>query len=189
MGTGSLTNQVELVGCLVGFTTGSYPDGDARLCDWTQTPPQPGAAHDSPAAGSSIARERRTQFMTLCGALPQSRTCAPFAHSAIGFAGFRAVAPQRTVSYQGAWARRPLGTYTCRDWRRADATLRTRLLARLHRWNGGAVVGDRLVGFGSVLTDSRASALFDGRCRASYSDGFALYKMYGQAAGFAGIAP
>jgi len=186
IGTGDILNEAELTGCLVGLTIGPYPQGNSTLCPWTQSPPQPG---DAPAAGSSIARERRAQFTALCGSLPQGRTCAPFAPSGIGFTGLRPAAPQQAVSYDGAWARRPLGLYTCRDWRGADATLRTRLLARLHRWNGGAVEGDRLTGYGSVLTDDQAAALFDSRCSASYADGFALYKMYGQAAGFAGIAP
>jgi Right handed beta helix region len=189
VGTGDLLNQVELVGCLVGFTTGSYPAGDPRLCDWTANPPQPGARQTPPAYGSSIARERSAHFQALCGSLPQSRTCAPFVGAGLGFTGLQPVAVRHAVTYDGAWARRALGLYTCRDWRGADGTLRTRLLARLHRWNGGAVVGDRLLGFGSVLSDQRASALFDDRCSAPYAGRFMLYKMYGQAAGFAGIAP
>jgi hypothetical protein len=189
MGTGSVPNQLELVACLVGFTTGSYPGGDPRLCDWTETPPQPGASDTSPAAGSSIARERRAHMIAMCDSLAQSRTCTQFTGPTLALGALRPVAATHRVAYAGAWARRPLGTYTCRDWRSADSTMRTKLLARLHRWNGGAVEGDKLIGYGSVLTDGRAAALFDGRCSASYSDGFALYKMYGQAAGFAGIAP
>ena len=189
MGTGSVLNQVELVGCLVGFTTGSYPDGDPRLCNWTETPPQPGASHAPPGAGSAIARERSAHFAALCASLPQSRTCAPFAAPGLRLPGFAPVATRRVVSYDGAWARRALGLYTCGDWRKADGTLRTRLLARLHRWTGGAVVGDTLLGYGSVLSEGRAAALFDAQCSRPYAGAFALYKMYGQAAGFAGMAP
>jgi hypothetical protein len=184
VGTGALLNEAELVGCLVGLTAGTYPQGIAALCPWTNTPPQP-----APGESSEIARERRTQLTSMCGSMPQNRTCASLNPLALGFTGLQPVAPRHVVSYDGAWARRPLGTYTCSDWRSADSTLRTRLLARLHRWNGGAVEGDRLIGYGSVLTDDRATALFDGRCSAPYAGAFALYKMYGQAAGFAGVAP
>ena len=69
--------------------------------------------------------------------------------------------------------------------------MRTRaiLLARMRRWVGGPVEGDRRLGFGSVLSDDQAAALFDDRCRPRYAQSFALYKQYGQAAGFAGVAP
>src|SRR3954471_14159818 len=41
MGTGDVANESELTGCLVGFTVGSYPNGNAALCDWTKTPDKP----------------------------------------------------------------------------------------------------------------------------------------------------
>jgi hypothetical protein len=71
----------------------------------------------------------------------------------------------------------------------AGRSLRSRLLARLRRFSGGAVEGDSLLGYGSVLTGSRARALFNSRCKPRSARNFALYKLYGQAAGFAGIAP
>jgi hypothetical protein len=40
-----------------------------------------------------------------------------------------------------------------------------------------------------VLTDDRAGALFDTRCGQRSAQSFALYKLYGQAAAFAGVAP
>ena len=36
---------------------------------------------------------------------------------------------------------------------------------------------------------ARAKALFDSRCSAPASGSFALYKLYGSAAAFAGVAP
>jgi hypothetical protein len=93
------------------------------------------------------------------------------------------------VRFEGAWARRALGLYTCRSWRRASIDLRTKLLARLRRWTGGRVEGNGLAGYGTVLTDARAKALFDSRCSAPASGSFALYKLYGSAAAFAGVAP
>src|SRR3954449_4356480 len=128
MGTSYAPNEAELAGCLVGLTIGSYPNGNATLCDWTKTPAKPGGSTTAAADGSAIARERQREFMGLCRTLPQNRTCAPF----LG----RAVAPTatsapKTVRFGGAWARRPLGLYTCADWLRARRALRTGLLSRL----------------------------------------------------------
>jgi hypothetical protein len=182
VGTSYAPNEAELTGCLVGFTVGPYPNGLSETCDWTKTPGQPGSSRASAAGGSAIASERRREFVALCDSMPQSRTCAPFT-------GVRAsldTAPAApNVSFDGAWARRALGLYTCRDWRRADSALRTRLLARLRRFTGGRIEG----GFGSVLTDDRATALFDSRCAGGASQSFALYKLYGTAAAFAGVSP
>jgi hypothetical protein len=186
MGTGDPANEGELTGCLAGFTVGPYPNGEPALCDWTKTPSQPGSARASGAGGSAIAQERRQEFEALCAALPQSRTCAPF----VGARASALSAPAPTpVRFEGAWARRALGLYTCADWRRADSGLRTRLLARLRRFTGGAVEGDSLVGYGSVLPDDRATSLFDSRCATRSSRAFALYKLYGEAAAFGGVAP
>ena len=43
IGTGDLLNEAELVACFAGFTFAGYPDGNAALCSWSTTPPQPGA--------------------------------------------------------------------------------------------------------------------------------------------------
>lgn len=187
IGTGDPVNEAELVGCLVGLTIGSYPNGNSTLCDWTKTPAKPGASSASAADGSEIARERQSQFMALCEALPQNRTCAPFVGSGMAPSSAWSSTPS-SVSLTGAWARRALGLYTCRDWRRASAGLRTRLLARLSHWTSGPVEGDALIGYGTVLPDSRAAEMFDTRCAPSYAKSFALYKMYGSAAAFAGVA-
>jgi hypothetical protein len=187
VGTGDPVNEGELTGCLVGFTVGPYPNGEPAICDWSKTPAAPsGSARASAAGGSAIATERRQEFMALCDALPQSRTCAPFTGARASELSAPAAAP---VSFTGAWARRPLGLYTCRDWRRADGGLRTKLLARLRSFTGGAVEGDTLTGYGSVLPDDRAATLFDSRCAARASSSFALYKLYGTAAAFTGVAP
>ncbi|HEX8102189.1 MAG TPA: right-handed parallel beta-helix repeat-containing protein [Solirubrobacteraceae bacterium] len=183
IGTGDPGNEAELSGCLAGYSVGSYPEGEPAVCDWTRTPPKPGGA--SAAGGSAIARARRDEFAALCRSLPANRTCGPFVATAAP-----APAAPPAVRMEGAWARRPLGLSTCRDWRRASPTLQTRLLARLRRFTGGAVAGDALsAGFGTVLTDDHARRLFDSRCGERFAASFALYKLYGQAAAFAGVAP
>jgi hypothetical protein len=188
IGTGS-ANEAELTGCLVGFTTDSYPNGNSTLCDWTKTPAKPGGSSASAADGSEIARTRQREFVSLCNALPQNRTCAPFVGSTMAANTWTSSSNVRSVDFNGAWARRALGLYTCRDWNRADTRLRTRLLARLSRWTSGPVEGDSLIGYGTVLPDSRAAAMFDNRCQPSYAKSFALYKLYGPAAGGAGVSP
>jgi hypothetical protein len=189
-GHGDVANESELTGCLVGFTVFAYPNGNPALCDWTKTPAKPSgsrAGRAAAAGGSSIARARQQEFLALCAELPQSHTCAPFAGPTAASPLTAPAAPP--VRFEGAWARRALGLYTCRDWQRASTGLRTRLLARLRRFTGGAVEGDTLVGYGTVLADDRAAALFDGRCSGPGAQSFALYKLYGQAAAFAGVAP
>jgi hypothetical protein len=189
IGTSYAPNEMELVNCFAGFTVGPYPNGDPTLCDWTKTPPKPGSSSTPLAAtagGSSIASARRAEFTALCDAMPQSRTCSPFTGRSA--AQIAAPAP-KPVSFNGAWARRALGLYTCADWKRADSGLRRKLLARLRQFTGGAVEGDGLTGYGSVLTSARAKRLFNGRCAPRYANAFALYKLYGSAAAFAGVAP
>ena len=44
-------------------------------------------------------------------------------------------------------------------------------------------------GYGTVLPARRAAAMFDSRCKPRYARSFALYKLYGPAAAFAGEAP
>jgi hypothetical protein len=190
IGTGYVPNEAELTGCLVGFTVGSYPNGNSTLCDWTKTPSKPSGGRAAAAAdGSAIAQARRQEFLALCAAMPQSHACAPLGGTATTSSGSWTASPATHVSFDGAWARRALGLYTCRDWRRATPSLRTGLLARLRRWTGGPIQGDALVGYGTVLPDDRARALFDSRCHNRSANSFALYKLYGQAAAFAGVAP
>jgi hypothetical protein len=187
IGTSYLPNEAELTGCLVGFETDGYPNGNSTLCDWTKTPAKPGGGQAA-GADSEIARQRRLEFLALCDAMPAGRTCAPFtgaAPAAPPSVGASAV----PVSFEGAWARRPLGLYTCATWRSASPALRTRLLARLRLFTGGAIEGDRLLGYGTVLPDARATALFDSRCASRSARRFMLYKLYGAAAAFAGVAP
>ncbi|MFL5781302.1 MAG: right-handed parallel beta-helix repeat-containing protein [Thermoleophilaceae bacterium] len=189
IGTGDPTNEAELGSCLVGLTTGPYPDGNPALCDWTKRPRKPSGSQSS-ASGSALAVARRREFIALCAALPQNRTCAPFTDPGTGDAGAQPRAARTAaVSSGGGPARRPLGLYTCSDWRRAGGAARTRLLARLSRWTGGPVEGDRLLGYGSVLSATRAAGLFDTRCSQPFARAFKLYRLYGEAAGFADLAP
>jgi hypothetical protein len=75
---------------------------------------------------------------------------------------------------------------TCADWQRFDIRERAEVIASLRETLGGEVVGRGASGKGSVLTDEQAQRLFNGWCKARFARGFSLYKLYGQAAGFAG---
>src|SRR4051794_1565311 len=125
VGIGYAPNEAELTGCLVGLTIDSYPNGNSTLCDWTASPSKPAGSGPMAADGSEIARERRAQFVSLCSELPQSRTCAPFAGVGTSLGSTSLGPPLSSINWNSAWARRPLGRYTCADWRHASPALRT----------------------------------------------------------------
>jgi hypothetical protein len=82
-----------------------------------------------------------------------------------------------------------LQQYTCADWRRAGPAERHAVLDALAGVIGGEIIGPRsVVGRGAVLTDDLANRLFDGRCQGEGTGAFRLYRLYGMAAGFAGVA-
>lgn len=84
---------------------------------------------------------------------------------------------------------RRMATYTCEDWRKADTDGRLQALQALHGIVGGTIIGRNNNGRGRVLADEDAYKLFDNMCGPDYAGGFLLYKVYGRAAGFAGVAP
>jgi hypothetical protein len=75
---------------------------------------------------------------------------------------------------------------SCRDWSRADVVQQAQILTGLRGILGGPVVGHGASGQGSVLRNEQARRLFDGYCAERFARDFNLYKLYGQAAGFAG---
>ncbi|MEO8095716.1 MAG: right-handed parallel beta-helix repeat-containing protein, partial [Pseudolysinimonas sp.] len=181
IGLGS-TNEAELVACFVGLQVSGYPNGSPLLCDWTQTPPVPG----TPQA-VAIEQAQTKAFTSYCSKVASSGACGDRGQAAP--TSKLAFASPIPLGAPPAQALRALGAYTCSDWNHGSAALRASLLSRLHDWVGGPVEGSRLLGFGSVLTDLRATSFFDQRCAPAYASGFALYKQYGQAAAFAGVAP
>ncbi|MCW2801652.1 MAG: hypothetical protein JWQ70_3124 [Aeromicrobium sp.] len=181
IGLGS-TNEAELVACFVGLQVSGYPNGSPLLCNWTKTPPVPG----TPQA-VAVEQAQAKAFKAYCKNVVASGACGDrgvgAAKSKLSFAS--------PIPLGGApvQALRALGAYTCKDWNNGSAAFRAGLLWRLHNWVGGPVEGSRLLGFGSVLPNALAGSFFDQRCAPEYASGFALYKQYGQAAAFAGVAP
>jgi hypothetical protein len=186
IGTGSPQNEGELVACLAGFQVSGYPNGNQEICTWTQTP-------GKPAAGAS---RRRDALASFCGVVGANPTCAPFAaYLARRGAPLLPRPPAFGFASGGSWLTpatvtdTPLGRYTCGVWRGASAPARAGILRRLRNWVGGPVAGSRLLGYGSVLPDGQAAALLDARCTAPGASPFVLYRIYGPAAAFAGVAP
>ncbi|MEA2169259.1 MAG: hypothetical protein QOF76_2559, partial [Solirubrobacteraceae bacterium] len=186
-GTGDVQNESELTSCLAGFEVSGYPNGNQTICTWTQTPAKPTRSQSD---------RQLDAFVDFCRRLGANPTCTPFAAelSARGVV-LDTHAPSLGSDLGSAWPQpaslssRPLGLFTCADWKRRSSALRGNVLGRLRRWVGGAVEGSALIGYGAVLPDDVATVLFDARCSQPHSASFALYKIYGSAAGFAGVAP
>jgi hypothetical protein len=175
IGTGDPQNEGELSACLAGFQVSGYPNGNSTLCTWTQDPAKPSARSAS----------RVRAFQRFCAMVGANPTCAPF------FGGDVAATP---AADSGAWLRapmttRPLALFTCASWRSGSPALRAEVLTRLRHWVGGPIQSSGLVGYGTVLPDQWATQLFDARCGQPRTASIALYRLYGPAAAFAGVAP
>ena len=72
---------------------------------------------------------------------------------------------------------------TCADWRAASAAEKDRLVSGMRAFFGARVDG---VQRGQVLTPERTRAVFGSYCSRSFAGKFQLYRIYGNAAGFAG---
>jgi hypothetical protein len=84
----------------------------------------------------------------------------------------------------------PLATFTCAQWRVSPESVRSVIIAELHDFYGGPVSGKRRTkAYGTVLSDKRATQLFDSYCRQSFARGFTIYKLYARATAFTGQAP
>jgi hypothetical protein len=69
---------------------------------------------------------------------------------------------------------------TCSDWEGADADERLATIADIREQLAPQDSGIEL----PELTDEEAAEVFDNSCKIESSDGFRLYKLYAQAAGF-----
>ena len=187
IGLGNPVAEAELVSCLAGYQVSGYPHGDERICSWPMTPAKPGTA------GSTTLGSLQTEiFKEYCNANPSARTCSSYLLGILNLSLVDNVIDQLLAPLRAAPAVAPavtsqrLSSYTCSWWRQADDSEKLGLVQRLRHFAGGAVEGDSLVGYGNVLTDGGAIQLFDDRCSTGYAGAFALYKIYGAAAAFAG---
>jgi hypothetical protein len=84
----------------------------------------------------------------------------------------------------------PLATFNCAQWSASRADIRQTVLDELHGFYGGPVSGHRRTkAYGTVLSDSQATTLFESYCRQPFAANFTLYKLYARAAAFGGGAP
>lgn len=189
IGLGDVPNEAELIACLAGFQISGYPDGNSTVCKWTTTPAKPGtdAAIAAKKADRQLSAQQVDVLNAYCSVASLTRTCLPFLD---GFGVLSWLDSLLTPSAIPTTVvpvidNQPLANYNCSWWRQADEAHKLGLSKRLANWVGGSVDGDQRVGYGSVLSDDAAIRMLDDRCQTSYAGSFALYKIYGPAAGFA----
>ena len=129
---------------------------------------------------------------TLAIAVPLA--CALALAACAGSGGPSSSGPARTAGTGAARASFDpapyLATFTCRQWLVARARTRASVVGALHAFYGSPVASNgKVEGYGTVLSDRQALALFDDTCHRPYAIAFTLYKLYARAAAFAGQAP
>lgn len=192
IGLSNIVAEAELLACLAGMQISGYPHGEDAICDWAITPSKPGAASARTAAEADAkAAAQQDTFEELCSSGGAgARTCQPYRQQFNGLSLLTmALAPlgNLNLATPAPKSTKPLSLYTCSWWNKANAGQRLELVQRLRHFAGGPVDnGSKRVGFGSVMKDNAANQLFNGRCSSGYAGAFALYKVYGAAAAFAG---
>jgi hypothetical protein len=183
IGLGNVAAEAELVSCLAGFQVSGYPAGNADICSWSKTPAEPGS-EPTTVLGSL----QKQVFREYCDANPTARTCSAYLLDILNLSFVdKLLAPLKApLTATPTTSTRPLSLYTCSWWLKADDSEKAGLVQRLRRFAGDRVEGDTLTGYGNVLPDGGAVQLFDDRCTSGYAGAFALYKIYGAAAAFAG---
>jgi len=78
-------------------------------------------------------------------------------------------------------------TATCAEWNAETPAAQHQLVTGLQAFVGGRV--DQPGQRGQVLTERAAARLFDDYCARAFASEFALYRIYGNAAGFAAAHP
>ncbi len=192
VGTGDPINEAELVACLAGFEISGYPDGNSTTCSWTATPDEPGSGSGLPVGASdALLKSQQAQFASVCFNGLAPRLCGAYQGWAAVFSAFPWLVAQAEQSLPPSEAEsrtstRPLGSYTCSWWRKADEANRIGMVQRIS--NYATLPVNARYGFGSGMSDTRAMAMFESRCSTGYAGPFALYKLYGAAAPFSALA-
>lgn len=78
-------------------------------------------------------------------------------------------------------------TATCAEWNAESPAEQRKLVTGMQAFVGGRV--DQPGQHGQVLTERAAARLFDDYCARPFASQFALYRIYGNAAGFAAAHP
>jgi len=73
-------------------------------------------------------------------------------------------------------------TATCDSWNASSASDQVLLVRGMRAFFGGQVDTPGL--HGTVLSDAKATQLFDSYCAQSFAGSFSLYRLYGNAAAF-----
>lgn len=192
VGLGNVVAEAELLACLAGFQLAGYPGGSDDICTWAITPKKPGSAAAKAEAtkqAAAKAQARQQSIMkTFCQSGLGTRTCKPYTNPLASVITLvqATLAPLLPADVKPSpKTSKPLSMYTCSWWNQSSKSARLEIVQRIRNMNGKQVQGtNKAVGFGSVLSDSAATQLFNNRCTSGYSSGFALYKIYGAAAAF-----
>jgi hypothetical protein len=188
IGLGNPVAEAELVACLAGYQISGYPHGEEQICSWPLTPAKPGTQPTT-----TLGSLQTQVFKEYCDANPTARTCSSYLLDIVNLSLIDKVIDQLLAPLRAAPAVAPtaeesarLSSYTCSWWRQANDSEQLGLVQRLRHFAGGPIEGDTVVGYGNVLPDGGAMQLLDDRCSTGYAGSFALYKIYGAAAAFAG---
>jgi hypothetical protein len=152
VGKGDPRQTGELLSCVAAFETRQFDENSS--CPWFKTPPepQPKGGGGNKASGSNPA----------LSPLPRAVT-----RSASGWIDPRS-------DFSGV---------DCTNWNTAGDAGRAWIVEKVKDFVGGVVVdGEKIVGYGDVLTDEQANDLFNTTCSQGYARGFVLYKLYSYAA-------
>ncbi|WP_109507562.1 hypothetical protein [Nocardioides speluncae] len=123
-------------------------------------------------------------LVLLAGAWQVRGAGAEEARRGDGLAGLHAQAEQAAAAPSYA----EMQVMVCQDWRDAAPVRRRVIVSALRSVLGGEITGIGFSGRARVLADDHAVRLFDAHCGHDYARHFLLYKLYGQASGFAGVA-
>jgi hypothetical protein len=170
-GTGDPVAEGEIVSCVPAFETYDFQGPPAKSCPWFTSPSKPGSSAARVARAVPVRAHLREAFLDCavrlggCGGGPRAPT---------GSADTKPIVLQ---------------LFNCADWQRAGDATRREVIRRLRAVNGGEVSGRGVSGRGAVLPDAAAYRLFATYCDQRFARSFVLYKLYGRAAGFAGVAP
>ncbi|HEX8122831.1 MAG TPA: right-handed parallel beta-helix repeat-containing protein [Solirubrobacteraceae bacterium] len=152
VGQGNPAQTGELLSCVAAFESRTFDENSP--CPWFKTPLEP-----QPKGGGGKSTANSNPSL-----VPLPRAVA---RSATGWIDPRS-------DFSGV---------NCANWNTAGDAGRAWIVQKVKEFVGGVVVdGEKIVGYGDVLTDPQANDLFNTTCSQGYAQGFVLYKVYSYAA-------
>ncbi|MGN6721475.1 MAG: right-handed parallel beta-helix repeat-containing protein [Marmoricola sp.] len=195
IGLGNPTAEVELVGCLAGFQISGYPAGNSTICNWSKTPPKPGASSSALAMSAQQTASQQQEFSLICSLGLSPRLCSQstgwFSGAVGGILASIVNATSPLSAAKPTYTSGRLSSFTCSWWRQASASQQLGMVQRIRHMDAMQINGspsDAAFGSGATMPDGIAGRVLDSRCSVTEAGPFALYKIYGAAAPFAAYA-